>query len=194
VRVEKNKLELAPGQAVDLLRLFPMSWRYAIRVNIFWLLSFFSVAGLFYWLVEVNQIVSSAWALRDAKVLLFAIFGSVVLLRIIYFELYRRTLVFRIEGFRFFISRGVIFKRVGSLPIVPFAEIYVQQDLGDKLCGVYHLHLLTALDPTKKFVSFEGLARKTAYDLKLFISEFLNRQIYIPPPDMKAELALPRTQ
>ncbi|MBX7144776.1 MAG: hypothetical protein K1X79_10025 [Oligoflexia bacterium] len=170
-----------------------MSWRYAIRVNLWWILSYIATVATFYWLVAVQQVVPSSWALLDAKVTLLLIFGAIVIFRLVYFELYRRTVVFRIEGFRFVISRGVIFKRVGSLPIVPFAEIYVQQDLADKLCFVYHLHLLTALDPTKKFVSFEGLSRKTAYALKQFISEFLSKQIYIPPADTKAELALPRT-
>lgn len=187
----KRKLELAPGQGVDLLKLFPMSWRYTFRVNIGWLAAFLGSFGLYYWLVEVQRVVPRAWALHDAKLMLFSIFAGIVVLRLAYFELYRRTLVFRIEGFRFYISRGVIFKRVGSLPIVPFAEIYVQQDIGDKLCFVYHLHLLTALDPTKNFVSFEGLSRKTAYALKEFISDFLSKQVYIPPPDMRAELLVP---
>ncbi len=150
--------------------------------------------ALYYWLVDVQRILPKDLELRGAKLILLAFFSGIVIIRLAYYELYRRTLVFRIEGFRFYISRGVIFKRIGSLPIVPFAEIYIHQDIWDKLCFVYHLHLLTALDPTKNFVSFEGLSRQTAYELKEFISDFLSKQVYIPPPDMKAELNLPGSE
>lgn len=180
------KLKLQPGASIDLLELFPQSpFRFALRNVMGWLLAMTAAGCAYYFLYERFGF----WSFE--KLILIGVGATILFVKFVYAYLYRLCLVFRIEGFRFHLSRGVLFRRVGSLPIVPFAEVYVTQDILDFICGCYHLHLMTALDPTKKFVAFNGLSKQTAFGLKAFFADFLNKQIYIPNADTVAEVVVP---
>lgn len=98
-------------------------------------------------------------------------------LRLIYAELYRRSFTMTLEGYRLLITRGIVIKTQGSLPLLPVTEIYVRQDPLDVIFGHYQVHVLAAIDPTHEFGMIEGLSFEHATELQRLLSQKLHEQV-----------------
>ena len=167
---------------LDLRERFPASPRYALRKAIWWVFACI-VAVAFYRITERNpeMVESLPHAITDFGRVVIGAAVTVLVLKLIYAEIYRRTFYYGLDGFRIIISRGIFLPQVGSLPLLPVSEVYISRDFGDLLCHVCHIDLYTPMDNTRRFARVEGLAPSTAMKLQEFLSELLNVQIFLAP-------------
>lgn len=165
---------------IDIGSLFPLSHLFSLRRSFVWAIA---AAGL--WVLYhfsrhhefVNLGLDGTYVQLPE---LLAVGVTVILLaRLIYYEIYRYTYRFSIDGFRFVISRGVLFRERGSLPILPVSEIYIRRNFADYLLGLADIQIVTPLDASHRFASIEGFPVGHAYALQQFLSDQLNRQIFL---------------
>jgi hypothetical protein len=168
--------------------IFPISARFVLKKSLLSLIILALVIGAYIFYVPFEHLLnpetfyamSFFWVVRAA--LVFAI-GQVI-----YWELYRRTLVFGTDGFRLHISKGVIKKKIGSIPLIPVTELVIKHDNLDILLGLHQLHVLAPVDSGDHLGVLEGLSRESANNLEEFLATQLNNQIFIPDIDVqKAE-------
>ena len=155
----------------ELLQHYPMSWRYIVRSNLGWLLVFATVL-IFYillWGGEAEQIAKSDLALKKAVVL--AGTGAVLLVRLLYAELYRRTYSYRIEDNNLVISRGILIKEAVTIPLLRVTEVYKKRTFRDFLLGLAYLSVSTATETSSRFAKIEGLSLAAASGLQRTILE-----------------------
>ena len=79
-----------------------------------------------------------------------------------------------------YVSRGIIFRNKGSLPLLPIAELYVRQNLVDFIFGLFEVHIVVPVDATRKFLMIDGLNKKNANALQEFLADQLSKQIFVP--------------
>lgn len=103
------------------------------------------------------------------------------LLKFILSEVARYAHRYETDGFRLVISRGILFKSEGSLPLLPVSEIFVRRNLADFFFGLYEVHVATPVNATKAFGLIRGLSYENAHGLQEFLSEQLNRQVSLAP-------------
>jgi len=114
-------------------------------------------------------------------VTLIAIRGSLaVLLGLsLYRELYRRTTVLHMPGFRVMFSRGILFKIRGSIPLVPVVQVYARQTPLDMLFDLHRVEIFTPLTPKAEYTVVTGLTAKSAFGFQKFLTNELNRQVFV---------------
>lgn len=179
---EPQKAKVGYREKVDLRKYFPISRRYAFRKSLSWFCALLAVV-VGYRLLQGNEHLfgSAAETLREHRVLIFSLFAIGLFLKYIYSEVYRRTFFYGTEGFRMVISRGIVLKDIGSLPLLPVSEIYVRRSLIDMLLGLYNVDVYTPMDQSRKFARIESLNRKTALALQAFLGDVLTTQIFLAP-------------
>ena len=188
------ELELDPARVYDLRELFPICGRYPLRQTLPWLAAFLVLAGVYLYLATATDFFADNSFLQRKKLLILAVLLAAVLSKYIYAYLYGRFLEYRIDGYRLVVSRGVIFKTVGSVPISHFCEAYVKRDLLDLLTGLYQFQLLLSVDPSKQFVSLHGFTKESALAFQALITRLVNRQVLIAgPEESSVRLSLPKT-
>ena len=156
-------------------------------------MTWLALVGAFFVITNYTDLLPVDSILLTKKRYLLGFFGIVLLAQYVYAELYRAKLKYCIKSFRFVVSRGVFFPKLGSLPISIMAETYIRRNVIDILCGVCSFQIHTALDPTKSFLKIEGLKPESAIKLQALISEIISQQIWIPTedfPEMKAKVSL----
>ena len=187
---EKEIIEVALGTNYDLTKKFPTSKMYTLRVSLGWILASIISAFFYFFAVHILAIFEPGSIMANINLFLVLTIAVCAIAKLIYSEIYRRFLKYRIEDFRLIVSRGIFFKKVGSIPFSLFAEVYVKQNLIDWIIGVYEFHLMLALDPTREFTRIEGLSKNSAFGLKKFITEFVSRQVYVPEPGQKISVGV----
>jgi len=160
--------------------IFPISARFVLKKSLLSLIILALVIGAYVFYVPFEALlnpqtfyeISFFWAVRAA--LVFSI------VQVSYWELYRRTLVFGTDGFRLQISKGVIKKKIGSIPLIPVTELVIKHDNLDVLLGLHQLHVLAPVDSGDHLGVLEGLSKESAHHLEEFLATQLNNQIFIP--------------
>jgi hypothetical protein len=160
--------------------IFPISSRFVLKKSLLSITVLAIVLSLYVFAVPFENLVSPQtfyehtyfWGVRGS--LIFAIF------QVTYWELYRRTLVVKTDGFRLQISKGFIKKKIGSIPLVPVTELVIKHDNLDILLGLHQLHVLAPVDSGDHLGVLEGLSRESAHYLEQFLATQLNNQIFIP--------------
>jgi membrane protein YdbS with pleckstrin-like domain len=117
------------------------------------------------------------WFYLAVRLSLFVFLG-----RYLYWELYRRTYEYRSEGSRLLISKGVVVKLQGSIPLIPMTSIFVKRDPLDLLFGLYQIQVLSPVDSLNNLGCIEGLNRENVYALHRYLTDQLHGQMQAPPP------------
>lgn len=177
-----NRAKIGYREVVDLRQSFPVSWRYAFRKTI----GFAAVLGALvggYWLLDRYHILpnSRLRAVQNFRYLILWGMVGAIAVKYIMAEAYRQCFYYGTEGFRLVISRGVMLKQRGSLPLLPVSEIYVQRNLLDMLLGLANVDVYTPMDQTRKFARVECLRTADANHLQDFLGKTLTTQVFLNP-------------
>jgi len=101
--------------------------------------------------------------------------GMVLVLRIAYLELWRRTLRAEVDGFILRISQGIArFERV-SIPLTPMVSIHSDQNRVGAFLGTYSIDISSANAPQRSLLSIPCMSEAVATNFKEFIAEQINR-------------------
>jgi membrane protein YdbS with pleckstrin-like domain len=167
-------------RVIDLNQQFPMANRFVIRkafpfiaaasIMLILFILFFGISGLVYLETPPQQLCYGI-----IRLALIAALGAVG-----YWEIYRRTTIYRIEGFRLIIRKGVFLQVHASLPLLPVADLIIHhKDPLDVLFGLYRLDIHLPMDSESKLASIPGLSHEYAFSLQHFLSGQLDEQIFI---------------
>lgn len=171
-------IEAGYNRTHDLKGIFPISGRYTFRRSL-------ALVSAFIALILV-ALVSAVKGLFGAATI-NALWSGVLLvavaltLRCIYLELYRRSFYYGLDGYRLVISRGIVLKDKGSLPLLPVTEIYVKRGVIDMILGLSHLEVYTPIGATKQFARIECLTAESAELLQRELGDLLTQQIMLAP-------------
>jgi membrane protein YdbS with pleckstrin-like domain len=176
--MEIEQMQVGYHNKVALKEVFPISTRYALRKSLGWaaaLLPFIAICAFSLRQAELGSL--------ERRIVFWAETGAVMLLvfKYLYGELYRQAFNYEMEGFRFVISRGVILKKIGSLPLLPVTEIYIQRSPIDILCGLANVDIFTPMDQTRQFARIEALTPRDAHHLQTFLGDLLTTQVFLAP-------------
>ena len=175
------------NEVVDLRKEFPISWKYSFRQNIKWLVFFCAVIWAFVAIEHSPWIPAeiSDFILRFRTVI-FKGLAIILFFKVLHSELYRLTFYYGTEGFRLVVSRGIILKQEGSLPLLPISEILIDRDYTDLACGLCNLNVYTPMDQSREFARIECLDSGVAEDMQHFLNDILTTQIFIAPEALEA--------
>jgi membrane protein YdbS with pleckstrin-like domain len=98
---------------------------------------------------------------------------------LVYWEVYRRTYIYKTEGFRFIVCKGVFIRHHSSIPLLPVNEVHVVREGLDYLLGLYKIKIIAPLSSQTSIGIIEGLGRTSAFGIAKLISEQLDRQVFI---------------
>ena len=171
--------DLQLGSRVNLKMMFPVSFRYSLQQSVM-LIAILAVALAAS--VKFIGLGGVVYPSTPAEILVAGCVHFLVLilvLKIVHEELKRHALQYETDGFRLVITRGILFKNEGSLPLLPVTEIFVKRDFLDFLFGLYELHVATPVNAARAFGLIEGLKYKDAHALEKFLANQLNRQIFV---------------
>jgi uncharacterized membrane protein YdbT with pleckstrin-like domain len=173
-----EEMKVGYHKKVALKEVFPISPRYALRKSLGWA----CVLVPFILLCTLSSFDAQLGTL-ERSIISWAQAGAIALLVLNYLraDLYRRSFNYEMEGLRFVVSRGVLIKTVGSLPLLPISEIYIQRSFPDILCGLANLDIFTPMDQTRKFARIEALSPADAHRLQTFLGDLLTTQVFLNP-------------
>lgn len=91
-----------------------------------------------------------------------ALFGGLVLLLVVYEWLYLWTYYYDIGEHFIKIRKGVVIRREITIPYGRIQDVYVDQDVLDRLFMLYDVHMATATDISEVEAHIDGLSRRNA--------------------------------
>lgn len=164
---------------------YPIDSMFAVRQSIRALIAVGVSAALYLTLVPTPSLFS------PSSIFLFALamkLSAVAFLASsLYWEVYRRCFHYHCNRGRLVISRGIVLRHHCSLPLLPLVEIAVKQTSLDALFGLYQVHVVTAVDPSKELGRIEGLNRANAFGLYSVLTEILHIQQSMSPAPGSSE-------
>jgi hypothetical protein len=104
-----------------------------------------------------------------------------------YWELYRNLIEFRIEKFRLFVARGLLFRTIVNTPVTPFWDFCFRQTFLDWLFGVYRFQFWGDFIVDTKVMEFPAISREDAYLLMRWFSHQTDRQLSLADTALKEE-------
>ncbi|MEM3364566.1 MAG: PH domain-containing protein [Candidatus Micrarchaeia archaeon] len=94
---------------------------------------------------------------------------------LLYNHVYIRNYYYDIRAEGIVIRKGVLMKKELSLAYEKVQEVYIDQDLLDKLLGIYDVHLKTAAEHSEDFAHIDGLSGSSAQKIKGMIIENIRK-------------------
>lgn len=122
------------------------------------------ITGTLFWLYAPSQV---AWIIA-AGIILVAGFG---LLDYIFELLYFRSYYYNSSDDLLFIRKGVINITEIAIPFGKIQNVFVDQDIFDRIFGLYDLHLSTVTPVSGMRSHIDGLSRENAQGLRNYILE-----------------------
>jgi membrane protein YdbS with pleckstrin-like domain len=107
-----------------------------------------------------------------------------------YWNLYRSLIEYRIERFRLFVGRGVLFRTIATAPVSPFWDFCFYQTGMDWLFGVYRVQLWGDFIVDQSILELPALSREDAYRLIRWFSYQTDRQFSLVEAVLKMEQEL----
>jgi membrane protein YdbS with pleckstrin-like domain len=184
---DTKPLELSWYKSTDLKKEYPISPLFVVKKagGILAIAALFIVAyGIMY---GAEGFVTSDGPLQETLFLLLRCMTGVALCFALYWEIYRRTLEYRFDGFRMTVGQGVFLRVQGSASLLPVTQVYVHQEPMDVALGLYNVELVTPLTPNQGLTTIPGLSKRSAHKLERKLTDELNRQIFIAPEARELE-------
>ena len=90
--------------------------------------------------------------------------------------LYFRSYFYDTDGKNLTIRKGIIAKREITLPYSRITDIYVDQDMFDRIFGLFDLHFSTATARSGLTAHIDGLCKADCESLKQFVLDKVNER------------------
>lgn len=182
---EEKGISIHSDTKVNLKEMFPVSARYPVRNCVTGIALCILLGAFLYRLEGPEGFFHPSSPLGYIAVGVMGVMILTTFSRYLYEEAHRRALQYETDGFRLIITRGILFKKEVSLPLLPITEMYVDRDVLDLLMGLYDLNIATPVTGSRAYGLIHGLNSKNAHGIESFLSAQLNRQIFTvdnPPP------------
>jgi membrane protein YdbS with pleckstrin-like domain len=171
--VPLSKFSVPPCRAGNLIELndfFPISVKLTIQKAIPWL-STVIISWLLILAISINP---NFISVNNRLILKFGLL--LLLLGIIsYWEIYRRNLKYRIEGFRLVKEFGVFTRNYDSRAIVPVNVVTVKQSVLDRTFNLYELRMFAGPTKGSPYISIPGLSYEQAMRLENYLGDQMSR-------------------
>ncbi|MEM4296699.1 MAG: PH domain-containing protein [Candidatus Anstonellales archaeon] len=92
-----------------------------------------------------------------------------------YSKLYYKTYYYNIKEDSIIIRKGVWFKSQISFPYYRIQDVYIDQDVLDKLFGLYDVHLATAAETSAPLAHIDGLNEENATKIRDLLLEKIKK-------------------
>ncbi len=137
-------------------------------------LSLLLYAYFFSGYVELSpRLEENKWAIFGYWLLLVALF---VFNEMIYHILYFITYYYEMDDKNLVIRKGVVVRKEITLPFSKITDVYVDQDVGDFLLGLYDVYISTPTAESGKFAHIDGVNKKGSVKLRQMILDAVNRE------------------
>ncbi|MEM4296700.1 MAG: PH domain-containing protein [Candidatus Anstonellales archaeon] len=93
----------------------------------------------------------------------------------LYAILYYKTYYYNIKEDSIIIREGVWFKSQISFPYYRIQDVYIDQDIFDKLLGLYDVHLATAAPTSARLAHIDGLNEENATKIRDILLEKIKK-------------------
>lgn len=101
--------------------------------------------------------------------IMIALLIVVIIGLIFYNDLYNKNYYYDIRKNEIVIRKGIVIKKELSITYDKVEEVYIDQDLLDKILGIYDVHLMTAAEHSQDFAHIDGLDEENAKKIKEMI-------------------------
>ncbi len=140
-----------------------------------------TLAGVFQWILIIIALsfLWSMWSnfnlqdftpiINSVFVLSFVLTAIAITVLLAYNYLYDKRYYYDIRMNEIIIRKGVIMKTELSVTYDKVEEVYIDQDLFDKVLGIYDVHLMTAAEHSQDFAHIDGLDENGAQKIKEMI-------------------------
>ncbi len=173
------------NREVDLDQQYPIAMRFSVRKSYGWIIlgviaciSFIMIHGL-----AGFGHMDDPFTRAHVTVFRISLLGLIV--SISYWELYRRSFSYQIEGFRLLIQRGIFFKVYASVPLLPVADILVRRGFSDMIFGLYNVSLLIPVSAGDHMCTISGLTKEASFGLREYLCQQLNNQVFVADAALK---------
>ncbi len=168
---------------------FPLSENKIIKKtigSILGLILFFGSISLFlifpvllyiFYLFSSNTINSSIEIFFNLIWLYPVIFLIFIVIIYLYQKAYFAYYYYDITNDYIVIKKGVFAQEEITIPWEKIQDVYIDQDIGDRIFGLYDVHLSTATITSTISAHIDGLEKQAAYELKTVILEKVKKQI-----------------
>jgi hypothetical protein len=125
--------------------------------------------------------------LNRSEAVIFSFYGLCIglifiLLRAVYWEIYRRSIKLSINGYRLELERGVWHKIYGSIHLQPHTNFYIRQNSWlQMILGTCTLEILPVSTPNPELVSLESLTTSNAHQLRSYLTKRIDQQVTTKP-------------
>lgn len=183
----EERLNLSWYKAVPLRDEFPISPLFVVQKSLSFLVITVVAWASYIYFYGIEGIIESYDASQSVFWLVCRTLLGVCLVVILYWEAYRRTIEYAIEGFRLVIRMGIFWKLKGSIALLPVTQVFVKQSAMDLLFDLYTIQLYTPMTPDDSLTRIPGLSRDQAYAMEKRLTDELNRQVFIAPEAREIE-------
>jgi hypothetical protein len=165
---------LAHDSSFNLKHLFKTQKRATLSQSFHWLVATIIFIGIY--CAPLQEASLTYLALLLARISFVAF-----LLKYTYVHYNRKANRYHVKGFRLVISRGLIKRYTGSVPLMSGVQVYIRRKGTDVLFGLYRVQLIAPLSPSDKVTEFSGFSYETAQTFFYWISRECDRQVFISP-------------
>jgi len=158
---------------------FPLSSRKIIKKTIL-----MSIGWVFFFGFILTGIVVALLASgSDSSLGLLALFGTIMLLAIIvglvylYERWYFETYFYELTQDYIVIKKNPITPREITIPYVRIQDVYVDQDIWDRIFGIYDVHLSSATISSGMEAHIDGLEKPAADGIRAVLLQIIGERI-----------------
>jgi len=141
----------------------------SVYISIFIAFIFFSIFSTF----KTNNEIQVT-EINFSELMIFALIIALTI-HLIYEILYFPSYYYASDPKNIRIKKGVLSKKEVTLPYDRVTDLYAEQDILDRIFGLYDIHLSTATASSAMEAHIDGLNRKDAEELKKFILDKMNQ-------------------
>ena len=124
----------------------------------------------------VKEIINENISLSIVSFLTWLVFFVFTVLNIIYNYFYYKLYFYDTDGKNLIIRKGVIAKGEVTLPFSRITDIYVDQDIFDRIFDLHDLHFSTATQQSAFKAHIDGLSKSDCSDIKCYVLNKINEK------------------
>jgi len=166
---------LSWDEPFDVLDYFPVQPSYAIQHSIPYLCVAISAWSIVLLRTSIPGLAPYGFYLRGCA----AILSMGAAFSLLYHELYRLSMVYRIEEFRILTARGAFFRVINSSPLSPYYNWDMRQAFLDRLFGVWRIQLFGDFVRDDSIHCIPSLTRDDAMTLFSMLTRETDRQMSV---------------
>jgi putative membrane protein len=161
---------------VTLVEKYPLDGKKPLKKTIAGLFVFIIFLLIFGWSIIFGSVILTAFGFGKIVVLLLFFIILVFVLKYIYEIYYMKGYFYDATKTELIIRKGVFSRNEITLPFNRIQDIYVDQDILDRIFGLYDVHVSSATIASAFLSHIDGVNKANAEELKKFLLEKVGRK------------------